>query len=82
MFDYLGMAYTDYDYTVVITTVHWLKCIICCWNSLDVGAMSALAFPSATIAQVRLASTFVVTTALRKKPWTLWLHCHQCCCAL
>jgi len=79
MFDFLGMAYKDSDYTAVIAVVRWPKCIILVLKCTLL--VKCFCLPSTIIAQTS-ASTFVGSTALRKGPWRFWLHCHDCCHAL
>ena len=59
MFDYLGMAYKDSDYTVMIaiTNVNF-----CTETHLDGEDTSAFVFPSAAIARA-LSSTLIASTA-------------------
>ena len=47
------MAYRDFGYTIVISAMHWHKCIILVLieTHLGGGIMSAFVFPSTTIAQ-------------------------------
>ena len=68
MFDYLGMACKDSDYTVVIAIMH-------CPHPYNFGAethlgggdTSAFVVPSAAIVR-SLSSKFVASTALTKAP--------------